>query len=66
MREFSVSKRLNAIIEVTVDASNREEAIQKAEKEFNKGYFKSNISYVDGQEEIVSVTDMDLWNLDIE
>ncbi len=66
MTEFSVSKRINAIIEVSVNASNREEAIEKAEKEFNKGYFKSNISYVDGQEEIVSVTNMDLWNLDIE
>ena len=65
MTEFSVSKRINAIIEVSVNAFNREEAIEKAEKEFNKGYFKSNISYVDGQEEIVSVTNMDLWNLDI-
>ena len=66
MTEFSVSKRLNAIIEVNVNASSREEAVDKAEKEFNKGYFKSNISYVDGHEEIVSVTNMDLWDLEIQ
>ncbi len=66
MTEFSVSKRLNAVIEVTVNASNREEAIEKAEKEFKKGFFKSNISYIDGQSKIIGVTNNDLWNLDIE
>lgn len=66
MVEYEVTKRINAIISVNVNASNREEAVEKAEKEFNKGYFKSNISYLDGQGAIVGVNNNDLWNTEIE
>lgn len=66
MSEFQVVKRVNAIIGVNVNASTREEAEEKAEKELKKGIFKSNIEYLHGQEAFIGTTNMDLWNTEIE
>jgi len=66
MAEFEITKRINAIVSVNINASNREEAKEKAEKEFKKGLFKSNITYVDGQEVFIGTTNLDLWNTKIE
>jgi len=66
MSEFEITKRVNAIISVNINASNRDEAEEKAEKEFKKGIFKSNINYIDGQEAFVGTTNLDLWSTEIE
>ncbi len=66
MAEFEVTKRINAIISVNVNASNRDEAEEKAKKEFDKGVFKSNINYIDGDEALVGVNNLDLWSTEIE
>lgn len=65
MREYSVTKRLNVVISTTVDASSWDEAIDKAEKKF-RDKFKSHISYDDGQEKIIGITDMGLLNTELE
>lgn len=66
MSEFEVTKRINAIVSVTINASKRDEAEEKALKEFKKGIFKSNISYIDGDEALVGIQNLDLWNTEIE
>ncbi len=66
MAEFEITKRVNAIISVTVNAETKEEAEEKGNKILNKGIFKSNITYQDGSEALVGVTNLDLWNHEIE
>jgi hypothetical protein len=66
MAEYEVTRRINAVVSVTINASSPEEAKEKSEKEFKKGIFKSNITYVDGNEALIGIANLDLWNTDIE
>lgn len=66
MAEFEITKRVNAVISVVVNAETREEALEKGEEKFKKGFFKSDFTYQDGSEALIGVVNMDLWNHEIE
>lgn len=66
MAEYEITQRINAIISVNINANSKEEAEEKGLKQLNKGIFKSNISYIDGSKVLVGVTNLDLWNTEIE
>lgn len=66
MAEFEITKRVNAVISVFVNADSKEEAEEKGEKKFRKGFFKSDFTYQDGSEALVGITNLDLWNHEIE
>jgi hypothetical protein len=66
MAEYEVTKRINAIVSVFVNADSLEEAEEKGKKKFNKGFFKSDFTYQDGSEALLGITNMDLWNHEIE
>lgn len=66
MAEFEITKRINAVVSVFVNAETKEEAVEKGEKKFAKGFFKSDFTYQDGSEAFVGVVNIDLWNHKIE
>jgi hypothetical protein len=62
MAEYNVSFLIKRIIGIKVNADTHEEAIELATKKLKQGIFNKNIEYIDGNDTMIGVDNLDGWN----